>query len=305
MIGKGSTGEIFIVNDKIKKHIDYNSLDSSIAEITILKMLSHPHVVVLFNWEFHDAGANLYMERGDCDMQTYIERSRRPPNSIINKWCGQVAAAIAYMHSRGIIHGDIKLANIILFGNDVKICDFGLSTIVTEMPVPHVMVCPLHRPPECWFYEQTGINIGINYSIDTWAFGVLIILFDTWNRTIVDARVRAHCSFKLSDYSCIGSELRENDARPLLSTEIASAHADEIAACLARNWRLRPQMRDIAAAFGIACDAPAMPRKFADIVNFYKDSPVKDFVVAAVTNTFNAEIPCDIDKQLRDWVPFN
>ncbi|CUI14180.1 ankyrin repeat protein, putative, partial [Bodo saltans] len=48
------------------------------------------------------------------------------------KWCLQVAQGLEYLHLNHILHLDIKPANILRFGETVKLCDFGIAKTVNE-----------------------------------------------------------------------------------------------------------------------------------------------------------------------------
>ena len=48
----------------------------------------------------------------------------------------QIRQAIPNLHARQIIHGDIKLSNMLLDGMNLKLCDFGTSAWMSEIMIP-------------------------------------------------------------------------------------------------------------------------------------------------------------------------
>jgi serine/threonine protein kinase len=105
-------------------------IDELRNEIAILKELDHPNIVrAIETFEFHGkifvvmevcSGGDLYAR----DPYTEAEAAR-----IVSS----ILSAIAYMHSRNVVHRDLKFENV-LFNNaspmsDVKLIDFGLSKV--------------------------------------------------------------------------------------------------------------------------------------------------------------------------------
>jgi serine/threonine protein kinase len=46
------------------------------------------------------------------------------------KLFNQIVNGVQYIHSKGVIHRDLKSANILLKGNTVKIADFGFAEFI-------------------------------------------------------------------------------------------------------------------------------------------------------------------------------
>ena len=85
-------------------------------EIIILKNLDHPNIMKLY--EFFEDDKNYYMVSEFCDQGDLFDKMQKLycMNEIVVKFLmEQVLNAIAYLHSKGVIHGDIKLENIMLY----------------------------------------------------------------------------------------------------------------------------------------------------------------------------------------------
>ena len=85
-------------------------------EIVILKNLDHPNIMKLY--EFFEDKNNYYMVSEFCDQGDLLEKMIKLKfmNQIIVKFLmEQIFNAVAYLHSKGVFHGDIKLENIMLY----------------------------------------------------------------------------------------------------------------------------------------------------------------------------------------------
>lgn len=155
-------GETFIV-DQCKlggktvavKHIklgDYNvdqrafhrRLQSVVREISIMHhqpLAEHPHILKLlgYGWKLEGSSPLPYVvvEYGfGGDLRSYLqERPQSLKAKIIH--CGDVACGLMALHQCGIVHGDLKLNNVIIFqswdrpsGTVAKLCDFGHSILL-------------------------------------------------------------------------------------------------------------------------------------------------------------------------------
>ncbi len=61
-------------------------------------------------------------------MLHYVRRRRKLDETMARYFFKKLITGIAYLHSRDIVHRDIKLENILISNTgEVKICDFGVS----------------------------------------------------------------------------------------------------------------------------------------------------------------------------------
>lgn len=105
-----------------------SSITQLLNEIKIMCGLNHPNVVHYFHCERKDNNVNLFMELCECSLtDLIIGRQACPVQLTVVQILHQVFTAVAYLHSRGIAHRDIKPQNILLKGDCVKLTDFGTA----------------------------------------------------------------------------------------------------------------------------------------------------------------------------------
>ena len=153
-IGKGSFGEVFLTqkgDDPTKlatKCIDLKKINDNIMkylknEIEIMKDLNHPNTIHLEKVMQSQHHYFVIMEfcNGGTLSECLCKNGRAFNQEIIQYFMRQIVEGLKYIHSKNIIHRDIKLDNVLinfknkedqknfnLLAAEVKIIDFGLAT---------------------------------------------------------------------------------------------------------------------------------------------------------------------------------
>jgi mitogen-activated protein kinase 15 len=124
----------------LKKNFDAfnNSTDAqrTYREIMFLMELSHPNIIKLEEVIRAENNRDIYLvfEHMDIDLFTLIREdilAERHRKFIFY----QMARALYYLHSGGLIHRDIKPSNVLVNENcEAKLCDFGLVRSLDDGP---------------------------------------------------------------------------------------------------------------------------------------------------------------------------
>lgn len=111
-----TTGQIRAIKIISKKSInEFYTLDEIENEIQVLKNLAHPNIIKLF--EVFSDYKNYYLVNEFCtegELLKYIQKFKQFPEKIVEKIMFRIFTAISYLHFNGVIHGDIKLENIMI-----------------------------------------------------------------------------------------------------------------------------------------------------------------------------------------------
>lgn len=107
---------------------DSTTLPRFAREARAAATVNHPNLVSVYDVGEDTAGPYLVMELvdGPSLATTTIPRDR------IAAFGVQIASALAALHAAGVVHGDVKPANILVTGDSVKLTDFGIARTGTD-----------------------------------------------------------------------------------------------------------------------------------------------------------------------------
>ena len=146
-------------------------------ECRFLNDMKHPNIVEYLGTS-HDPDSGLLvllMELMDESLTHFLERSQQPLAYHIEvDLCHNIAQALAYIHSKDIIHRDLSGNNVLLLAGRAKITDFGMSKLLdANRRMTPLTLCPgtlAYMPPEALSEPPV-----YSKKIDCFSFGVLQI----------------------------------------------------------------------------------------------------------------------------------
>ena len=184
-IGEGSFGEVYLVHYIktstfcVMKKIDFTGLSKeeikeSYNEVNLLKKLDHPNIIKFIEVKPMKKYIEIvteYAEKGDLYKQLTIQQEKNEhfPEKVIIDWLIQTCQALKYIHSKHIIHRDIKPHNIFLTKKgSIKLGDFGVSkTLNNTLEKAKTFVgTAYYLPPELINGKK------YSYMADMWSLGV-------------------------------------------------------------------------------------------------------------------------------------
>jgi len=167
VLGKGGLGTVYNAWDPLLSrtvalktlHIDSDpasreSLDAMfLNEARAAAGLSHPHIVTVFDAGPSDSGVYIAMERlQGQDLRHLLLQGVRPGPIEAAQVVRRVADALAYAHRKGVVHCDVKPANIFMTGRmHPKVLDFGIARVAhRDVPALEGVVAgsPYYLAPE-------------------------------------------------------------------------------------------------------------------------------------------------------------
>lgn len=136
LLGDGTFGTVFAAWDlrlerdvaiKILKRDLATSREAVLAEARSAARLTHPNICTIYSVDEEDGLPSIAMEY--LPGQHLGELLKQPlPEARVRALTGQIASGLAMAHAQGVVHGDLKPANVIVMPNDVvKLLDFGLA----------------------------------------------------------------------------------------------------------------------------------------------------------------------------------
>ena len=147
-------------------------LDELVEEIRVMRDLDHPNIVRYLHAERNDAELSIFMEyMSGGSLGSLLKKFEKFPESMVKVYMRQALAGVAYLHSKNIVHRDIKADNILLHSDGTaKLSDFGTSREFSES----VNLLTVTGTP--WFMAPEVVKgTGHGAPADIWSIGCTII----------------------------------------------------------------------------------------------------------------------------------
>ncbi|XP_051868161.1 mitogen-activated protein kinase kinase kinase 4 isoform X2 [Pristis pectinata] len=179
------TGELMAMKEIRFQPNDHKTIKETADELKIFEGIKHPNLVRYFGVELHREEMYIFMEY--CDEGTLEEVARLGlQEHVIRLYTKQITTAINVLHEHGIVHRDIKGANIFLTSSGlIKLGDFGcsvkLKNIAQTMPgeVNSTLGTAAYMAPEVITRAK---GEGHGRAADVWSLGCVLVEMVTGKR---------------------------------------------------------------------------------------------------------------------------
>lgn len=265
LLGRGGMGIVYLAFDEelereVAVKVLYPWINAALAsdelllkEARIAAQIKHPSIIDVYDIGQTESGDRFVV----MDYAQYVPLDRvleddapLPLDQVI-QIARQVAAGLAVAHERGILHRDVKPANILLDADrNARLTDFGLAVPSSQTTTSERAGTVPYMAPEL----VSADNVGANERTDVWSFGVVLYELFTGVRP-----------FNGESISRVQNEIQEGDFVPVreLNPAVPKALARVCEACLERVPEKRPangselvRMLETASQTGLAL-APA------------------------------------------------
>lgn len=199
LIGQGSFGSVYLALHSVTgelmavKQVDMpskavnevdkrkeNMVAALRREIDLLRTLNHPHIVQYLGSNCKDDKFNIFLEYvAGGSVAAMLNSYGKLKEPLIRNFVRQILDGLSYLHSKDIIHRDIKGANVLVDNKgNIKISDFGISK--------RVEVSSLAQPTKLnnrtslqgsvfWMAPEVVKQTSYTRKADIWSLGCLIV----------------------------------------------------------------------------------------------------------------------------------
>ena len=204
VLGKGATGTVYaaVLKNGVMiavKEVDVldtsealAALAATKAEVELLEQLDHPNVVQTFFFDDSrretEARVAICMELVAGGTLANLAAGLSEPlrEDIVKVYTQQLVAALAYVHSRSMVHRDIKGANVLVTQEGkLKLSDFGAAKQLSNNPgagAATLIGTPLYMAPELLkgtlMDDASGtgtVSLEDRQKADVWSLGITVL----------------------------------------------------------------------------------------------------------------------------------
>lgn len=166
-----------LVEKGVSATVDPRLVERVRREAEAMAKLRHPHLLRLLAYG-KAAPVLVYEYANGGSLEAHIARGWRPATGEALLVALQLGDALRYIHTRGILHGDVKPGNIFVKDGVVKLGDFSsLVRLATMTSMQSMSYTPGWRAPEQVYIDlkRQAVERGLENRIDVYQLGNLLL----------------------------------------------------------------------------------------------------------------------------------
>ncbi|MBI3368661.1 MAG: serine/threonine protein kinase, partial [Burkholderiales bacterium] len=265
-VGAGGLGNVYTAWDPILSRnlaiktlhvsgVHRDTLDALILdEARAIARLNHPHIVTVFDAGLSERGVYIAMEQlPGCDLRQLLDEDWRPDALRAAKLARRVGEALAYSHHHGVIHCDIKPANIFMVDRrKPKVLDFGIAR-VAQRPQVRGMEGLVTGSPHYLAPEQLR-NGPVDVRTDVYALGVVMYELLTGMKAFPGTRLE-----QITDSVLRGQAVPAHERVPGVSPELSAICAKAMALAPSQRYASAKEFVYALREWQVRHSSPARP----------------------------------------------
>jgi serine/threonine protein kinase/Tfp pilus assembly protein PilF len=147
-------------------------------EVKLIGSLEHLHILPVFDYGADEQHTYLVMRAMSHSLEHYLKHHHPIPPAEVSRLLKQIASALDFAHEKGVIHRDIKSANILMDNdNNAYLADFGIAALMSathSLTGEGMMVgTPGYMAPELWQGESASPQSDI-YAVGVMLYEMLV-----------------------------------------------------------------------------------------------------------------------------------
>jgi eukaryotic-like serine/threonine-protein kinase len=185
-IGKGGNARIFLAKDPSGCHVALKILhpellvsvaaERFLREIRLASQLDHPHIARLLDSGERDWLIYYVMSYVEgATLREYLDTNRRLTVTETLRIAGDLLDALAHAHAQGIIHRDVKPANVVVSAQGAVLLDFGIARAVAASGTDQLTRSGIAVGTSTYMSpEQITAAVNIDHRCDLYSVGCLL-----------------------------------------------------------------------------------------------------------------------------------
>jgi len=186
-IARGGMARVYLARDRpldrpvaVKELVPEFAADESFVErfrreAQAAANLTHPNIVGVYDWGTQDNTYFIIMEFVDGPVLSKVLRDEGPlhPRRAA-ELASEVAAALGFAHSRGVVHRDVKPGNVILTSSgQAKVTDFGIARAMSA-PEENLTQAGSVMGTATYFSPEQAQGLAVDQRSDLYSLGVVL-----------------------------------------------------------------------------------------------------------------------------------